>query len=659
MMNLRLYLIGLFTIFISIATMSGQVHDGLIPITDSAFVSQNLDLSTFHPIPANRGAYSPVFIYNGLGYVAKLWNEKSLYYHLWYLPIADGLPTAAFHLELPRDSLGHDGPFCWDPQNSELFFTRNNETKQRGIFDEEIKIPLNIYQSHSPSPNEFYTPKALPFNDDEWSYCHPSFDSKNDRLIFASDRPGGFGGMDLYEVYKIGDSWSEPVNLGHEVNSEANDIFPFIHLGGCLFYASDRVEANGLDIYLSPELNGNFEVSKLLPEPFNSIYDDFGITIDPMATKGYISSNRGGNNQPDRIYEFQSILPLLPDLKSDLSVSIIVRDNTTGLAVEGAEVGLFAYDSELITGDQGLLNATFSPDDQGNVVLRYLFDREKAAEFLKSTDTNGKSDWVLEFADRYLIYAWHEAYVLKQYVGLRQSMTNDGVMEIFLEPDRLTEINVRFFETNTRPLSNLEFFITGLAGEDSKYYELTETSGLKINLLENRDYRLTAIKDGYKVKNHIFNLSKWEVEGELRITLQKESLNSGENTLVEEEPMLVLDQILYDYNDTRIKGDYAFELDILADMMKQFPDIIVELAAHTDSRGETDYNQQLSERRAKAAMDYLVGRGVDPTHIITVGYGESRPRNHCVDGVVCSETEYQYNRRTEVRILEGKADFSD
>ena len=79
----------------------------------------------------------------------------------------------------------------------------------------------------------------------------------------------------------------------------------------------------------------------------------------------------------------------------------------------------------------------------------------------------------------------------------------------------------------------------------------------------------------------------------------------------------------------------------------------VELSAHTDARGTADYNDELSQRRAESAVQYLVNRGINAQRITAKGYGERRLRNHCGDGVFCSEDAHKINRRTEVKIIKS------
>ena len=116
--------------------------------------------------------------------------------------------------------------------------------------------------------------------------------------------------------------------------------------------------------------------------------------------------------------------------------------------------------------------------------------------------------------------------------------------------------------------------------------------------------------------------------------------------------VVVFDNIYYSYNSAKILDGAAQELDALAKAMKENPDMKVLLASHTDARGKAGYNLGLSEKRAIEAKNYLVRKGINTTRISTIGYGESRIRNNCLDGVKCSEEEHKYNRRTEVTIID-------
>lgn len=109
-------------------------------------------------------------------------------------------------------------------------------------------------------------------------------------------------------------------------------------------------------------------------------------------------------------------------------------------------------------------------------------------------------------------------------------------------------------------------------------------------------------------------------------------------------------KIYYDFNKSSIRTVAARELDELVVMMQTYPSMNIELSSHTDSRGGNDYNLNLSKARAESAKQFLRSKGIDSNRIRAIGYGESQPRNKCVDGVKCSEEDHQYNRRTEVKV---------
>ena len=114
-----------------------------------------------------------------------------------------------------------------------------------------------------------------------------------------------------------------------------------------------------------------------------------------------------------------------------------------------------------------------------------------------------------------------------------------------------------------------------------------------------------------------------------------------------------LNNIYYDFDDDKILKDAEQDLDLLYNLMNEYPDMVIELSSHTDSRGNDGYNQDLSQRRANSAKEYLVGKGIDQRRVQAVGYGEIQIMNKCTNGVDCTEEEHRINRRTEFKIIAG------
>ncbi len=190
----------------------------------------------------------------------------------------------------------HEGTFSLGPNGDFVVFSRNSPATRNGrnyIYLSKVGI------------HEYQTAEELPFNDPRFNTTHPALDQSGKRLLFASDRPGGFGGFDLYYAEFNQGTWSKPINLGPEVNSESDEIFPFWGENDQLTFSSDRPSGlGGFDLYL---LNANeLTWSQVihLGVPFSSEGDDKGITWSLAQGKGFVSSNRDGGAGGDDLYSF-------------------------------------------------------------------------------------------------------------------------------------------------------------------------------------------------------------------------------------------------------------------------------------------------------------------------------------------------------------------
>ena len=111
-----------------------------------------------------------------------------------------------------------------------------------------------------------------------------------------------------------------------------------------------------------------------------------------------------------------------------------------------------------------------------------------------------------------------------------------------------------------------------------------------------------------------------------------------------------INTIYFDYDKYNIREDAAKELDKVVQVMNEYPELLIEAGSHTDSRGKDKYNMKLSEKRAKATVDYIVSKGIDAERISYKGYGETQLVNECSNKTDCSEEAHQLNRRTEFKI---------
>ena len=218
----------------------------------------------------------------------------------------------------------HDGTATFNKEGDMMYFTRNNE-KMKGL------VSLKIFSAEGVEGN-WINLKELPFNSKKFSTCHPTLSKDGKTLYFASDRPGGYGGMDIYKSILKDGEWGDAQNLGVNVNGEGNELFPYINEGGHLFLSSDGFGTLGrLDIFLCKKDGRGFKFKKNVGEPFNSAADDFGFYIDETGEHGYLSSNRQGGKGSDDVYGWKLV-------EKKYSKKIIVIDESTGEKINKAEV---------------------------------------------------------------------------------------------------------------------------------------------------------------------------------------------------------------------------------------------------------------------------------------------------------------------------------
>jgi len=220
----------------------------------------------------------------------------------------------------------HESSACLGPNEDFVIFSRNSPVKR--------KATNYLYISMS-GVHDFQEGVPLPYNDPRFNSAHPSLDRSGKRLLFASDRPGGFGGFDLYYAeYKDG-SWSQPINLGEEVNSKNNEIFPSWGEQNLITFSSDRAGGfGGLDLYLLDASQTNWKSVRHLREPFSSEGDDQGLTWSTAEGTGYLSSNRKGGRGGDDIYSFSfSKASPISWLVPEEAVEVLVLLNAAGEVV--------------------------------------------------------------------------------------------------------------------------------------------------------------------------------------------------------------------------------------------------------------------------------------------------------------------------------------
>jgi outer membrane protein OmpA-like peptidoglycan-associated protein len=178
---------------------------------------------------------------------------------------------------------------------------------------------------------------------------------------------------------------------------------------------------------------------------------------------------------------------------------------------------------------------------------------------------------------------------------------------------------------------------------DGTYY-VTDDKGniIRKMLLKGGKYTFEILPTESRTLSNIYFDDPW---------LQVQKLKQDNK---KQQTLTVIENIYYDYGSADLLDAAKITLDKVVQVMKENPDLVIELDSHTDSRGTDDFNMQLSQKRAQTAVDYIASKGIDRKRLSGKGFGESKLLNKCKDGVDCSEEDHAQNRRVEFKISKKK-----
>ncbi len=433
--------------------------------------------------------------------------------------------------ELFNESEINEGSLAISPDGNTLVFAKGNSDAKRG------RDNVNLFMSTKRN-GQWSSPVIMPISDPKSWDSSPAFSRNGRTIYFASDRPGGFGGSDIYSA-KLNERgrWADVNNMGATINTAEDEIFPYVSPDEKLYFSSDgHVGFGMLDIFVAVRKSGKVTIENMGPS-VNSAYDDFGLVYSDHPFEGFFTSNRPGGAGADDIYSLVDDSPEHKKIQYVLKgKSYTLNEDSTQVILAGVRIRLMTREGEqiddMITGRGGIFEFPVDPE------MEYVLVGEK-------TD----------------------------------------------------------FFTDRRGFSTLG---QGIAPEDLVERAITKEFNAFVEL----------------------------------------------NPIIE-DAAIVLQNILYDLNKAEIRPDAAVELDKLVQLLNDNPDIKIELSSHTDSRAGDDFNQDLSQRRAQAAVDYIISKGISRERLVAKGYGESQLVNGCDnDNLGCTEEQHQANRRTEFKVTD-------
>ena len=405
----------------------------------------------------------------------------------------------------------HDGPASISSDGKTMYYGSESFNEKEFTKDKAKKSKFGkIYLYKATFENgQWNNSKPLPFNNAGYDVRNPSVSKDGKTLYFSSNMPGGFGEEDLWKVTINGDTYGTPENLGANINTAANESFPYITDTNVLYFSSNGKQGfGGLDVFRIDLAKGTDVIN--IGAPVNTEKDDFAFTYNTSKKVGFFASNRGGN---DDIFKADPVC--------GVQAIAVVKDAKTGIVLEAAAVVLVDAKDKTV----------------GN----------------QSSNSDGKSSFGIACNTSYAFQVSKQGYESGVF-GVAKSDGGEVIVEALLQPI-------------------------------------------------------------------------------MPIITEKE---------------VILQPIYFVYDKSNITKEGAAELDKLVEVMKEYPTMVIFAKSHTDNRGSDKYNLNLSERRAKSTVQYLISKGIAKDRISGQGFGESEPKVACEE---CTEEQFAQNRRSEFLIV--------
>jgi outer membrane protein OmpA-like peptidoglycan-associated protein len=260
--------------------------------------------------------FSPVYYKNGIVFCTNrspnlflnyLSSQNNKQYKIYYVEKTGQLRwknAKIFSKKL--SSRLNDGPATFSSHGDTIYYSRNIDVTGKISNLSSKRNKLGIFSAVL--VDEKWTKvREFRFNNEMYNITSPYLSPDGGKIYFASDKPGGYGGTDIYYSQWEGDYWTSPMNLGPVINTSGNESYPFLSPSGDLFFSSDRQPGlGGTDIYFSQFSDTCWYTPVRLDPPVNSQFDDFGIITDTLMKEGYFSSRR---NKSVDIYQFRTNIP--------------------------------------------------------------------------------------------------------------------------------------------------------------------------------------------------------------------------------------------------------------------------------------------------------------------------------------------------------------
>lgn len=635
-----------------------------------------------------KSDYAPAFYEDGKLIFTSNRSKKTAVYDKWNLNRFNKIYIATLDSTLKTDKTKlkskcktYESSAAFTKTNSELIFSTGSFKKKNTMLQNGKKLPMQQLYSVALEGNKGKNLTPLAVNG-AYASSQPAVTKDGKTLYFVSDKTGGYGGTDIYvSTRNANGEWSNPQNLGPVVNSAFDEKFPFIAEDGTVYFASNTPGGlGGLDVYKTKAENGQWQKPENLGAPVNSNKDDFSFIIDAANKNGYFASNRDGGMGEDDIYKFA-----YDESKLDYKLVVRVEDAYTKNAIPMASLGIDCKTGspensltdkrgERILNLKGGKSCTVEAMSEGyknNSVEVSSKNKNTTVPIPLKPDVIKVVVNIREKGTKESIRDAAVSFTANGMPSVNYATSESGMFETTLPAGSYTvsspdfaSVKGTFSETDVDAATGavkLDFFIP----KEEMAINVPLTANCFSSIITIADLK-TGDKSEVKPNNN------GEVRLDLKINTVYQIEHSGKTDTISTVGLRpgmnvegsckfyvgqtwVVHNIYYDFNKWNIRKDAASELDNLVRIMKENPALEIELGSHTDCRASAKYNIVLSARRARSAVEYMVKKGVKSKRILAAGYGESVITNGCVceptNESNCTDPQHQNNRRTEVKVL--------
>ena len=528
----------------------------------------------------------------------------------WLSPTMSTLSLPLVAEELSNMSADERMAYIYSNSGNYLFSSefKNNSYSQLSA----LKSPLTL-KSKS---------KEIPWN------THYSISPDGKMIFFVSNAEGGRGKRDIYCIEKNNGAWGPAQNMGGMINTPNDEETPFVGLNNNVLYfaSNDTSSMGGFDIFMSiRDENGMWSKAKNIGFPFNSPADDFYFTHTANGKEAYVSSNRKGGIG---MYDIYSI-----DFSNNQVENIAFLDGRI-INPKGALIPEGSY-----------------------ITLKCSNCRDNTEQLITPRVRDGVFVGKLEKCKEYELTYYYSNMTKNPYTN-KFSTNCDEAYQVITK-------RVLIDDNNQKIIPFPKYHINGIA-TDKESGQAIANASIKLTIDGNTANVLTAANGNYAseiLSDYLFESS---ITGQIMASADGYLAQS-----IDVKSDLLFDSIItvnfnleatargflgpyivnYQYNKSNLTDYSKNKLVEVIKIMNDNPNLKIEIASHTDSRGPAVYNQWLSEKRAETAVAYIKSKIVNPDRIEAKGYGEEKLLNDCSDGNPCNDKLHLQNRRTEFIII--------